>query len=693
MNDQVCTAFMDFLAAECASNPVLLVLEDLHWGDSPTVEMLGKALRDMTKSPLFVLALARPEVHEMFPKLWAVRSMQEIRMLELSKKAAERLVRHVLGDRVPAQTIQKIVELSAGNAFYLEELIRATAEGHGDNLPETVVAMVQSRLGTLSDPERRILRAASIYGELFWTGAVAALLGDANTLARKVEETLRTLVDKELFLKRAESHFPNETEYAFRHALLREGAYSLLTDEDRALGHRLAGEWLERMGENDPVVLAEHFEKGGDGAKAGVQWALAAEQASRGNDAERGIGYAHRGLACTVPGETRNRLLGMLCYLHYSHIDTLDRARPHAEELLQACEPGSSAWAHAMAITLFLAARDGEAGTLARTLKEALTTEMKPEAAEAAAVLLGTASAFLAQSGNIPQANAMYYKLRSLADAAAEHSPTTTTFYGVYSGVRCAYVDQNPWAGLEHARAAIQRNLTIGYKTYALLARVYEALNWWYLGSSAAAKSSLLELHAFQGPGAASSVRPFALAWLLADSGSFTEARECAADFVARSRTRSIPLDEARGRWVLAEVLRRDGEVDSADTEIQIALSILRKVCPIDVPGALATQAWLGLARGRPEDALTAAAEGMAKMEAMGACSIFFRNAFLRLVHAESLNACGRHDDAKVAITKAREWLVEVAAKIGEDEYKKSFLENVPENRRILELARQWGVA
>jgi hypothetical protein len=85
------------------------------------------------------------------------------------------------------------------------------------------------------------------------------------------------------------------------------------------------------------------------------------------------------------------------------------------------------------------------------------------------------------------------------------------------------------------------------------------------------------------------------------------------------------------------------------------------------------------------------AEEGMTKMEAMGgACSQFFRNAFLRLVHAECLKACNRHEDAMVAIKNAKAWLLSVVAKIGEDEYKKSFLENVPENRRILELAEEW---
>ena len=219
-------------------------------------------------------------------------------------------------------------------------------------------------------------------------------------------------------------------------------------------------------------------------------------------------------------------------------------------------------------------------------------------------------------------------------------------------------------------------------------------MNSWYLGANAAAKSILINLNVPDDDlGLASSVRPFVLAWLLADSCSLAEARECATELVARSRTRSVPFDEARGHWVLAEVLRQSGDLDAADTEIQTALSMLRRVCPLDVSGALATQAALRLAQGRPQDALAAAEEGMAKTEAMGKCSHFFRDAFLRLSHAECLEATGDHDAARAAIAKAREYLSMIEGKIPDPAHRQSFLEEVPENRRICELAEQWGIA
>src|SRR4029079_13908132 len=92
MGEQMRKAWLDFLAAETAVQPNLLVLEDLHWGDFGTVRFLDAALRDRSGRPCMVLALARPEVFEVFPKLWAERqNFQEIRLKELGRKAGERL--------------------------------------------------------------------------------------------------------------------------------------------------------------------------------------------------------------------------------------------------------------------------------------------------------------------------------------------------------------------------------------------------------------------------------------------------------------------------------------------------------------------------------------------------------------------------------------------------------------------------
>src|SRR5262249_3319351 len=138
-------------------------------------------------------------------------------------------------------------------------------------VPETVLAMAQARLEALPDEERRVLRAASVYGERFRPAALAALLGDdaSPTVARLIE---------------AEGLSGRRDERAFRPALLRDAAYAMLTGADRTLGHRLAADWLERAGDTDALTLAGHLERGGERARAGLAYARAAEQSLEGAD-------------------------------------------------------------------------------------------------------------------------------------------------------------------------------------------------------------------------------------------------------------------------------------------------------------------------------------------------------------------------------------------------------------------------
>src|SRR5262249_35770544 len=150
----------------------------------------------------------------------------------------------------------------AGNAFFLEELIRAVAEGaRGDALPPTVLAMVQARLEELEPGARRVLRAASVFGDVFWRGGVRALVGEDDA---DLDAWIEHLVAHEVVARRLPSQLRDEQELAFRHALWREAAYATLTEADRRLGHLLAARWLRAAAAPAPLVLAEHFDRGGE---------------------------------------------------------------------------------------------------------------------------------------------------------------------------------------------------------------------------------------------------------------------------------------------------------------------------------------------------------------------------------------------------------------------------------------------
>jgi hypothetical protein len=267
MARQIEAAYLDWIRALSSRRPVLLVLEDLHWGDEASVKLLDAALRDLTDAPFVVLAFARPEVQSVFPRLWASRELHHVRLRELPRKAAESLVRAVLGATIDAAGVEALVDRAAGNAFYLEELIRAVAEGRAGALPDTVLGMVEARLRALTPNARRVLRAASLLGEVFWKSAVLALLGE-DAAGLHEEDPFSTLCNLELIVRRGKPRFAGEEEYGFRHALLREGAYAMLPAHDREVGHRRAGEWLEAAGEQDLLVLAEHFHRGAEHRRA-----------------------------------------------------------------------------------------------------------------------------------------------------------------------------------------------------------------------------------------------------------------------------------------------------------------------------------------------------------------------------------------------------------------------------------------
>src|SRR5262249_40839766 len=246
---------------------------------------------------------------------------------------------------------------------------------------------------------------------------------------------------------------------------------------------------------------------------------------------------------------------------------------------------------------------------------------------------------------------------------------------------------EDPWSALKHSDAIQEIFDATSDELVFLNLRLFQGLNLWYLGALAAAERLLEGIVAADAAvGPVSSLRRFGLAWLRADRGALDDARAMATELAESGHAHHNRLDEGRGRWVLAEVLRRDGDLDGADREVGIALAM---TMPLSRPGVLATLSALRLAQGRTEDALAAAEDAIAQGEAMGGCGMF-RGAFLRLAHAEALHATGAHDAAARAIAAARAHLLAIADKITDSDYQASFLERVPENARTLALADAW---
>lgn len=129
---------------------------------------------------------------------------------------------------------------------------------------------------------------------------------------------------------------------------------------------------------------------------------------------------------------------------------------------------------------------------------------------------------------------------------------------------------------------------------------------------------------------------------------------------------------------------RRTGDTSAAEAAVEAALAL---AVPIDRPAILATLAGARLAQGRTREALATAEEAMARYRELGFCSHFFGTALLRVVHTECLLAAEQRERARDAAADARAWLLGIADKIGDARYRATFLDAVPEHRRILALA------
>lgn len=348
---------VDWLTLVARAGPLLVVLEDLHWGDEPSVQWIAAAIRAVSASPLMVLAVARPDIEEPLGRLTSDPVL--LRLAPLTPKAATRMAHDVLGDDADPAVVVRVVERSGGNAFFLEELLRAVKEGRGEVLPETVLAVVQSRIEPLEPTARRVLQAASVFGETCWEDGVANILGDI-VRPEEVSGWFALLRERELLEPRETSRLPGQREHAFRHALVRDAAYAMLPEAVRRAAHGHAASWLESAGETDPRLLLEHFETAGEGARALPHIVRAAHDAMVAGALGVTDVLVGRGLALEPDADTRARLAFLRVQLNAwsgQHAKVMLEARA----VRAALSPDDPSWYLAVAGQLYSATMVGDA--------------------------------------------------------------------------------------------------------------------------------------------------------------------------------------------------------------------------------------------------------------------------------------------------------------------------------------------
>jgi eukaryotic-like serine/threonine-protein kinase len=699
MGDQMRRAFEDWLSAECAAQPIVLVLEDLHWGDLPSVKFVDSALRALTDRPLMVFALARPEVKDLFPDLFSERGVQELRLKELSKKASEKLVRQVLGETSADDLVAQIVTTAGGNAFFLEELIRSASSSgsnkpiartaHGVALPETMLAMVQARLEALEPEARRVLRAASVFGQTFWRGGVIALLA-AEDAGAHVTAWLDELCEREIITRRDNPKFKGEQEYVFRHSFVAEAAYSMLTDKDRTIGHKLAASWLEKMGESEAVVLAEHLERGNEPKRAITFYRRAAAQALEGNDLEACLARADRGIACGAEGEVLGRLLLRKAEAHRWRGENV-LARDSAQQALGLLPRTGRRWFLAAGEAVEACARLGDEGELHRAVDDLCDVSSAGTLSAPHLVALTRAACVLMSAGNYPSADDL---LRTI-DAAYETSrrdeddPLATAHVYRTRAYR-AMVAGDTGSALSMYNVAIANFEQAGDTRAACRHLVSAAAACIELGAYGEAERALADALASAEQMGLSGVtanvlhHQGALLARLGDSaGAISRADGAIEAFVAQGDRRM----EAAARLYRALFLAEAGNADRAEAEVQTAMDVAATTPPLRA-FAFGILARIHLSNAGARDAEAPAREAHGILEALG--GVEEGESYIRLVYAETLYALAQHAAAHDAIKTARVRILERAAMIQDPAWKQSFLERVKENARTLELAKEW---
>lgn len=300
---------MALLLGAAREGPVLLVVEDLHWADPSTIELMGQLIQALPTSRLLVLATARPD----FTAPWVDRpGVTPLALGRLDADAARQMILTLTGGvPLPDDVVGRLVERSEGVPLYVEELTRAVLSsgdivlednrfslrgaGAEQVIPATLRGSLLGRLDRLGEGKALAQRAA-IIGRTFTADMLAAV---ADLPASAFEASLLRLLASDIVRRDGE-------QYAFQHALVRDAAYDSVPKDLRRQLHRdLARSLEERFAPvvaARPELVAYHYGAAGDAARAVPHWLAAGRTALQRNalrEAVTLLGSARAALAAT----------------------------------------------------------------------------------------------------------------------------------------------------------------------------------------------------------------------------------------------------------------------------------------------------------------------------------------------------------------------------------------------------------
>lgn len=278
-------AFVALARDHAARNPLLLVVEDVHWADKGTTSALAAvAAMLLPASPATFLLTTRHEGDPIGAAWLAQAGDPPVTLIELRplRESDARELAGLLLAGSADEAVARCVDRAQGNPLFLEQLARHLRERLDDAVPVSVQTLMQARLDRLEPAHREALRAASVLGQRFSLAAQRAVLGEpAYDPAPLVQR---------LFLRAVPDG------YQFAHALIRDAVYNLLLRSQRRELHRRAAEHFAGL---DAVLHARHLDLAGD-PRAGAAYVPAARQRAQAYQTEEAAQLAARGLELAV---------------------------------------------------------------------------------------------------------------------------------------------------------------------------------------------------------------------------------------------------------------------------------------------------------------------------------------------------------------------------------------------------------
>jgi predicted ATPase/DNA-binding SARP family transcriptional activator len=260
--DESFAAWRRFLELLARDRPLVVVFEDLHWADDTLLDFVDELADRALATPLLILCTARPELLERRPGWGGGKQNSLTVTLEpLSDDETTAILAAVLDRPLDAPARRTLLARAEGNPLYTEQFARSQAEvGTLAELPDTIHGIIAARLDGLSATEKTLLQDAAVVGTVFWLGALESI-GGVST--RDAEDVLHALGRKQFVQRVRRPTIAGETEYAFKHVLLRDVAYEQIPLAARAAKHRSAALWIERISEervtDHAEILTHHY--------------------------------------------------------------------------------------------------------------------------------------------------------------------------------------------------------------------------------------------------------------------------------------------------------------------------------------------------------------------------------------------------------------------------------------------------